>query len=61
MERGNEWTILKKGKVWCDRFDSEDLACEFLDEWLEKHELDNEDNFLVRQMTQEEIDSYSIF
>ena len=61
MERGNEWTILKKGKVWCDRFDSEDLAYEFLDEWLEKHELDNEDDFLVRQMAQEEIDLYNVF
>ena len=54
-ENMNEWQILRNGKVWYDRFDTEDLAIEHMDEDVRN----DDDNFYeVVEMTDEEMAQY---
>lgn len=52
-----EYKVLKNGKLWSDRFDSEDLAYEHIDECIEIGQ-GNLYEFIVEEMTEEEINSY---
>lgn len=49
-----EWKVLRDDKLYTDRFDSEDLAYEYIEVYCEY--LDGE--FTVEKMTEEEINSY---
>lgn len=50
-----EWKILKDGKIFTDRINSEELANATVEEYLELYP-DSEFEFL--EMTQDEIDKY---
>lgn len=49
-----EWKVLRNGETWTDRFDSEDLALEYIE--IDCKDLEGE--FLVEQMTDKEISDY---
>ena len=49
-----EWKVLRNGKTWTDRFESEDWALEYIE--VECKDLDGE--FSVEKMTNEEIKAY---
>ena len=50
----NEWKVLRNGELYTDRFDSEDLAFEYVKVYC-KH-LDGE--FTVEKMTKDDIGEY---
>ena len=52
-----EWKVLRDGELYTDRFDSEDLALEYIEVYCKY--LDGE--FTVEKMTEEEIDDYDNF
>lgn len=49
-----EWKVLRDGKTWTDRFESEDWALEYIE--VECKDLDGE--FSVEKMTDEDIKAY---
>lgn len=49
-----EWKVLRDGELYTDRFDSEDLALEYIEVYCKY--LDGE--FTVEKMTEEDIESY---
>ena len=55
---GEEWKVLRNGKLWTDRFDSEDLAYEYV---LECQSEGDEGIFTVEEMTENEINEYDVF
>lgn len=50
-----EWKVLRNGKLYTDRFNSEDLAYEYVEQLVEQGDTSE---FTVEEMTQEEINSY---
>lgn len=52
-----EWKVLLNGELYTDRFDSEDLAYEYIKECVEDEE-GSEDDFEVFEMTEEDLAMY---
>ena len=50
-----EWKVLRNGLTWTDRFDSYDLAVEYMEELILNG---YQGEFAVEEMTRDEIENY---
>lgn len=51
----SEWKVLRNGRLWTDRFDSEDLAYAHIDECKRDG---TEGDYEVKEMTKDDLDRY---